>query len=245
MKKKLIATICAVAVLGGAAAAVVAFADRNEELKFNSDGEAVRELEPKTKEVMLISASKGTVTYDKTEKRDNSIVDIYRDANGDEYEMVEGKLQGFISSNVKNDKDAQRISEDEAVAIAMEAIVPYVDDVSRYAATWVKCAGSLEKYSVACRRLVAGVPTDDYVMVSMTRDGQICFVTAMNEGKFNDADPAIVDGVTRELIEAHVKKADEKNELEDYYLAKDENGYYIEALYSINGDSYNMRCELG
>lgn len=180
MKKKLIAGLCAVAVLGGAAAAVVAFADRNEELKFDSDGYAVRETAPKTEQVKLISGINGEVTYDKTEKRaDDVVVDIYRAENTDKYEISNGRLVGFISGSVKPDKDVPRISSDEAAAVAMQAIVPYVDDVSQYAVAQVKdLKSSMERYSVLCHRLVNGIPTEDEVVVSMARDGQICFIVA-------------------------------------------------------------------
>lgn len=246
MKKKLIAGFCALAVLSATATAVAVFADRNEELKFNSDGYAVRESEAKTKEVTLINKNKGEVTYEKTTKRDDgAVVDIYRANNDDEYEMINGKLRGFMTGSYNPDNSAARISENEAAAIAMQTIVPYVDDVSQYAATWVKCHGSPERYSVACRRLLSGVPTDDYVMVCMARDGQICYVVTLNEGEFNDVDPAIADGITRELIEAYVKENNKNNELIEYCLAKDEDGYYINVyVNNADGERMDLRYEL-
>lgn len=232
--KKLIAALCTVAVLGGAAVAVVVSADKNETESVSSDGIASRENVGKTVDATLIDGTSGKLTYSMSRELKYGFMDVYTAENGDEYHFRDGRLSGFFSSGADADTaDAEPIGESAASEIARKALAPFADGMDAYALSSVEDQN--RQYYVTYRRTVGGVPTDEYAEAWVMYDGSVQAVTTDNIGVYANVPASVVDGVTDEVIADFVKSEmaliypgqDADYEMKEYYLSSDADGYFI------------------
>lgn len=213
MKKTI--TSLAVLLLAGAFFAGTAFAlsaDRSEaydeNIKIDDKTEFVRgdiEKEISFSNAACSNGDRIKATYDKSVDLPNCVIDVYADNENNQYLFNEDKLTAFLNDSADSSENVKhRITLDEAGDIA-DGIV-----ASLGLGAYPERSGDFTKthntYSFAYKRSVRGFATDDEILVDITLDGELDNYIVRNNGKFDNLNPSLLDGITNETLEAYARE---------------------------------------
>ena len=208
-------TVIAVIMLAGALMAGTVFAlsaDSSEadaeNLKIEDGAEFVRsdiEREISFSSAACIDGNRISVTYDKSIAVSGDIIDIYADGENNQYLFNGGKLTGFLDDSAASSENVtHRITLDEAGDIA-DGIVASLG-LGSYPERSGDFAKAHNTYSFVYTRSVRGFATDDEILVDITLDGELDNYIVRNNGKFDNLNPSLLDGITNETLEAYARE---------------------------------------
>ena len=213
MKKTI--TSLAVLLLAGAFFAGTAFAlsaDRSaaydENIKIDDKTEFVRgdiEKEISFSNAACSNGDRIKATYDKSVDLPNCVIDVYADDENNQYLFNEGKLTAFLNDSTDSSENVKhRITLDEAGDIA-DGIVASLG-LGSYPERSGDFAKAHNTYSFVYTRSVRGFATDDEILVDITLDGELDNYIVRNNGKFDNLNPSLLDGITNETLEAYARE---------------------------------------
>ena len=165
--------------------------DIEREIRFSTDGNRI------------------SVIYDKSIVVYDDIIDIYADAESNQYLFNGGRLTGFLDDSAGSSENVtHRITLDEAGDIA-DGIV-----ASLGLGTYSERSGSFleahNTYSFGYSRAVRGFAIDDEILVEIALDGELYNYVVRNNGKFDNFDPSFLDGITDESLAVYAREQAEE-----------------------------------
>ena len=208
-------TVIAVIMLAGALMAGTVFAlsadgteTDMENMEIEDGAEFVRsdiEREISFSSVACTDGNRISVIYDKSIVVYDDIIDIYADAESNQYLFNGGRLTGFLDDSAGSSENVtHRITLDEAGDIA-DGIVASLG-LGSYPERSGDFAKAHNTYSFVYTRSVRGFATDDEILVDITLDGELDNYIVRNNGKFDALDPSLLDGITNETLEAYARE---------------------------------------
>ncbi len=212
-------TVIAVIMLAGALMAGTVFAlsadgteTDMENMEIEDGAEFVRsdiEREISFSSVACTDGNRISVIYDKSIVVYDDIIDIYADAESNQYLFNGGRLTGFLDDSAGSSENVtHRITLDEAGDIA-DGIV-----ASLGLGTYSERSGSFleahNTYSFGYSRAVRGFAIDDEILVEIALDGELYNYVVRNNGKFDNFDPSFLDGITDESLAVYAREQAEE-----------------------------------
>lgn len=208
-------TVIAVIMLAGALMAGTVFAlsadgteTDMENMEIEDGAEFVRsdiEREIRFSSAACTDGNRISVIYDKSIVVYDDIIDIYADAESNQYLFNGGRLTGFLDDSAGSSENVtHRITLDEAGDIA-DGIVASLG-LGSYPERSGDFAKAHNTYSFVYTRSVRGFATDDEILVDITLDGELDNYIVRNNGKFDALDPSLLDGITNETLEAYARE---------------------------------------
>ena len=208
-------TVIAVIMLAGALMAGTVFAlsadgteTDMENMEIEDGAEFVRsdiERENSFSSAACTDGNRISVIYDKSIAVSDDIVDIYADAENNQYLFNGGRLMGFLDDSAGSSENVtHRITLDEAGDIA-DGIVASLG-LGSYPERSGDFAKAHNTYSFVYTRSVRGFATDDEILVDITPDGVLDNYIVRNSGKFDNLNPSLLDGITNETLEAYARE---------------------------------------
>ena len=197
-------TVIAVIMLAGALMAGTVFAlsadgteTDMENMEIEDGAEFVRsdiEREISFSSVACTDGNRISVIYDKSIAVSDDIIDIYADAESNQYLFNGGRLTGFLDDSAGSSENVtHRITLDEAGDIA-DGIV---------ASLFLEAHNT---YSFGYSRAVRSFAIDDEILVEITLDGELYNYVVRNNGKFDSFDPSLLDGITDESLAVYARE---------------------------------------
>ena len=208
-------TVIAVIMLAGALMAGTVFAlsadgteTDMENMEIEDGAEFVRsdiEREIRFSSAACTDGNRISVIYDKSIAVSDDIIDIYADAESNQYLFNGGRLTGFLDDSAGSSENVtHRITLDEAGDIA-DGIVASLG-LGSYPERSGDFAKAHNTYSFVYTRSVRGFATDDEILVDITPDGVLDNYIVRNSGKFDNLNPSLLDGITNETLEAYARE---------------------------------------
>ena len=144
--------------------------------------------------------------YDKSIAVSDDIIDIYADAESNQYLFNGGRLTGFLDDSAGSSENVtHRITLDEAGDIA-DGIASHPSDsalIPNAAGASLKLRKHLLSFGYS--RAVRGFAIDDEILVEITLDGELYNYVVRNNGKFDNFDPSLLDGITDESLAVYAE----------------------------------------
>lgn len=239
--KKLIVILCVLVLAGALAVGAIVVYAMSDDIGNAIDGDGTTRRKGLDKEVTVTFSSGEDlcVEYDKSKIIYDGFADIYKDENGNDYIFKNGKLAGYcLNETDQSAADCTPIGEDAAVKAALECLRDYTDSADGYELRSCYEKENDGQYFITLSRRIGEVFTDEDAEIWVMYDGAVKSVDIDNPGEYADISESTVERITEETLrefaqsEMEMIYPDEEFEFEidEYYITKNDVGYYI-AIY--------------